>query len=97
MKKFIFLLLFLLYSFLSFSQDIVYDSIVGNPENWRRIKIGQSETILNTFYENTGIICESKLLLVEASGMILQKALITNYIDSHQLIRYHLNIKVREL
>ena len=57
----IFLLLFI--SLLSFSQDIVYDSLRGNKDNWRRIRWGTSETLNSTSFENEGIIVRSKVLL----------------------------------
>jgi len=62
MKKLI-ILLFLLFSFSVPSQDVVYDSIIGNKNYWRRIKYGTSETILNTYYQNEGIIAKSKVLI----------------------------------
>jgi len=62
MKKLI-ILLFLLLSFSVPSQDVVYDSIIGNKNYWRRIKYGTSETILNTYYQNEGIIAKSKVLI----------------------------------
>lgn len=63
MKTTILLIIFLIFSSLLEAQDIVYDSIRGNTSNWRRIKFGVDEVINNTWYENEGFICRSKVLL----------------------------------
>jgi hypothetical protein len=63
LKKTLFIFLLSLLSIISFSQDIVYDSLRGNRDYWRRIKVGNSQIPLNIFYENEGIICKSKVLL----------------------------------
>jgi len=62
-KKLFLLLFLLLYSVFSFSQDIVYDSLIGNRNYWRRIKVGPDEKILNIYYQNIGIISKSKILM----------------------------------
>lgn len=61
-------LIILLISSLIFSnileaQDIVYDSLRGNKDNWRKIRWGTSETLNSTSFENEGIIVRSKVLL----------------------------------
>lgn len=64
MKKLILLLIFLLLSsFVALSQDVVYDPLIGNKDYWRRVKVGPSETILNTYFQNIGIISKSKILM----------------------------------
>jgi hypothetical protein len=63
MKKIVLLLLLLLFNNLVYSQDIVYDSIYGNPIYWRAIRKGQSEKLVDFRYENTGTIVRSKVLL----------------------------------
>lgn len=64
MKKLIFLLiLLLLSSFVALSQDVVYDPLMGNKSYWRRIKVGPNEKILNTYFQNQGIISKSKILM----------------------------------
>jgi len=64
MKRLILLLLFLLLSgFAALSQDIVYDPLMGNKSYWRRIKVGPNEKILNTYFQNLGIINKSKILM----------------------------------
>jgi hypothetical protein len=63
MKKIILIFSLIIYSILCFSQDIVYDPVIGNKEYWRRIKVGPSEIILNTYFQNRGIINKSKVLM----------------------------------
>lgn len=63
MKKLFLLVILLFLSLLAFSQDIVYDSLIGNRNYWRRIKVGSDEKILNTYFQNTGIISKSKILM----------------------------------
>lgn len=53
----------LLSSFVAVSQDIVYDPLIGNKEYWRRIKVGEDEKILNTYFQNEGYITKSKILM----------------------------------
>lgn len=67
MKKLIFFLILFLYPILLISQDIVYDPMIGNKEYWRRIKVGPTENILNTYFQNQGIISKSKILM--AAGL----------------------------
>ena len=56
--------LFILFiTFSLFAQDIVYDSLRGNKDNWRRIRWGSSEILNSTWFENQGIIVRSKVLL----------------------------------
>jgi len=56
--------LFILFiTFSLFAQDIVYDSLRGNKDNWRKIRWGSSETLNSTWFENEGIIVRSKVLL----------------------------------
>jgi hypothetical protein len=62
-KKVFLLVILLFLSLPIFSQDIVYDSLIGNRNYWRRIKIGPNEKILNTYFQNTGIISKSKILM----------------------------------
>lgn len=63
MKRFVLILLLLFIAVSGLSQDIVYDPVIGNKEYWRRIKVGPSETILNTYFQNQGIISKSKILM----------------------------------
>lgn len=63
MKKIILIFSLIIYGILCFSQDIVYDPVIGNKEYWRRIKVGPSEIILNTYFQNHGIINKSKVLM----------------------------------
>mgnify|MGYP001172926459 CR=1 FL=1 len=67
MKKLIFFLILFLYPILLISQDIVYDPMIGNKEYWRGIKVGPTENILNTYFQNQGIISKSKILM--AAGL----------------------------
>jgi len=56
--------LFILFiTFSLFAQDIVYDSLRGNKDNWRKIRWGSSETLNSTWFENLGVIVRSKVLL----------------------------------
>jgi hypothetical protein len=61
-KKLFILLLVLIMSFSLFGQDIVYDSLRGNHENWLRITAGPQEKIVQLVYENTGVLTKSKIL-----------------------------------
>jgi hypothetical protein len=64
MKRIKFLLgLLLLCNFITSAQDVVYDSIVGNKSYWRNIKVGPTEKLISTFYENQGILAKSKVLM----------------------------------
>ena len=73
MKKIIILLiLLLLSSFCALSQDVVYDAVMGNKSYWRRIKVGPEERILNTYFQNIGVISKSKILMAAGiwDGMV---------------------------
>lgn len=60
---------FIFFSLLSFSQDVVYDSIQGDKTKWFRIKGGaQEDTTLLFMYENLGILSKSKVLV--AAGFL---------------------------
>lgn len=63
MKKTLSILVFLLCWFSLQAQDIVYDSLRGNKDYWRRIRWGTSENLNSTWFENQGIISRSKVLL----------------------------------
>jgi hypothetical protein len=53
----------LLLSFSLSAQDIVYDSIQGNPAYWMRIKGGPEQIDIKTSYENLGYLTKSKVLV----------------------------------
>lgn len=57
------LFILLLFSFSLSAQDIVYDPQIGNKNYWRRIKVGEKEKILNTYFQNLGLISRSKVLM----------------------------------
>ena len=62
MRKTLVILFFLLCSFSLFSQDIIYDESTGNQSNFLKIKEGEKEELLITFYENSGFLSSSKIL-----------------------------------
>jgi len=53
----------LLLSFSLSSQDIVYDTISGNPALWMRIKGGPEQILIRTSYENLGYLTKSKVVV----------------------------------
>jgi len=63
MKRLFFIIVFLLLNIVTLSQDIVYDTILGNRLNWRRVKTGSTEKLISIAYENLGFIARSKVLL----------------------------------
>jgi hypothetical protein len=63
MKGRLLLIILLLININSFGQDVVYDTVIGNKLNWRRIKTGSTEELISISYENLGFISRSKVLL----------------------------------
>ena len=63
MKKVVLTLILIFITIYALSQYIVYDCLIGNKNYWRRIKVGENETILNTYFQNQGIISKSNILM----------------------------------
>lgn len=59
----LFLLALLLLSFSLSAQDIVYDTLQGNPAFWMRIKGGPEQIDIRTSYENLGYLTKSKIVV----------------------------------
>lgn len=66
MKKLITFLFFILLCIGSYAQDIVYDTLKGNPSAWMKVYGGTSKLHLKTYYENIGMLSKSKV--VTAAG-----------------------------
>lgn len=68
-KRLLITFVFIFFSLLSLSQDVVYDSIQGDRSRWLRIKGGpQEDTTLQIMYENLGMLTKSKVL--SAAGLL---------------------------
>lgn len=53
----------LLWSSCLFGQDIVYDTLRGNPSSWMKIKGGSEQIHIRTSYENLGYLSKSKVVV----------------------------------
>ena len=61
MKRILLIILLLLFSIISLSQDVIYDPVIGDTLKWMKVKNNETTT-LSLFFENEKTLRTSKML-----------------------------------